>query len=120
MHGKNSTVLWLIVATGIGFIGYGAYQWFNSTELTEAQMAAAVERIYRMDIAHLREQAEDGKLNISGSWERTHRAVIRQRIRAQLKRQRQQAKSWMIAGLAALIFSLGRIFVVPLFLNDNR
>lgn len=112
--------LWLIVAIGFGLIGYGAYQWFHRTQLSDKQLAGSVELNYQMDIARMRRQDDDGKLNISEEWKRKHRAAIREQIQARLQKERDTAQSWMIAGLAALIFSLGRIFLIPLARSERK
>lgn len=110
--------LWLIAAIGVGLIIYGGYQWYNLDELNPEQMKSSVELNYRMDIERMRAQAEDGELNLSEDWKDKHREAIREELEANMEKERETARSWMLAGLAALIFSLGRIFIVPLFRQD--
>lgn len=115
LYGRNSVTLWIIAAIGVGLIGYGAYQWLYRTQLTPAQLEGSVELNYQLDLATMRAQSKDGKLNVNKAWERQHRDAIRAQIQAHMAKQRDTARSWALAGLAAIIFSLGRIFLVPMF-----
>lgn len=115
MYGRKSVTLWVIAAVGVGLIGYGAQLWLNRTQLSPQQMAGSVELNYQLDIATMRAHSEDGKLNLSDAWKQKHREAIHQELKAQLQKERDTAQSWMLAGLAALIFSMGRIFLVPMF-----
>lgn len=111
--------LWLIVAIGVGLIGYGGYNWFTVTELPPEQMKRSVELNYQADIERMRAQSEDGELNVTESWKQKHREAIREELQGSTEKERDTARSWMMAGIAALIFSLGRIFIVPLFRQDE-
>lgn len=119
MYGRHSPILWFIAALGVALIGYGAYQWFNRPQLTDKQLKGSVELNYQLDVFRKRLQSGDGKINISDQWKRKHHAAIREQIQAHMKKQRETAKSWMLAGLAALIFSLGRMFLLPRFRNSD-
>lgn len=119
MLGRQSVALWLIALIGLGLVAYGGYRWYTAEPALDAGgQELAVELAYQADVAKMREQM-DGDWSPSDEWERNRRAAIREEVAAENERQSEHGRSWMIAGLAALIFSFGRMFAAPLFRRDE-
>ncbi|MEQ8798889.1 MAG: hypothetical protein RJQ08_14170 [Salinisphaeraceae bacterium] len=112
MIGRQSIALWLVAAVGFGLIGYGGYLWISYEPLDQGGVDLAVEFAYQADLARMQQQVED--FEASDQWEETRRAALREEVLNSVNEPRARGQSFMIAGVGALIFSLGRLFLVPL------
>lgn len=116
MTGTQSIALRLLLTVAIGLCGYGGYQWYQVDMPDEESLRLSVEANLEADLARMRAQAEQrgAPLELSQEWKDKHRRAIRQEIETMVEREREKARSWFLAGLALLIFSLGRMFAQPL------
>lgn len=112
---RNINPFWFVVVIALGFCSYGAMNWLKVEEPSEQQLKVDVEANYQLDIARMRAQERDGKLDISDEWEAKHRQAVRNEILGIVETEKKWARSWFVVGLALLIFSLGRILAQPLF-----
>lgn len=115
MPSKRPNILWLIVLIALGFCAYGAYSWLKVEAPTPKMLAFSVEANYQADVARMKANSPDGKLDRSQDWVDKHHKAIRDEILAMVKYEKDKARSWFIVGVALLIFSLGRIYARPLF-----
>lgn len=113
VYGTNSVALWLVAAVGLGLVAYGGYGWYRATQLTPAQLSGSVELNYQLDVARERRET-GGAFEPSEEWAAQQRAEVRAELEALIKKEKDEAQSWLIAGIGALIFSLGRMFMAPM------
>lgn len=119
MSPKKTNPFWFIVAVGLGFCIYGAYNWVQVEEPTAEELQRSVDINYQADIARMRASSEDGQLNLNNDWEQKHRKAIRDELTGAVQHEKDLARSWFVVGIALLIFSLGRILAAPLFADKK-
>lgn len=115
MSAKRPNPLWLIVVIALGFCAYGAYTWLQVETPSPKMLAFSVEANTQADIARMKANSPDGKLDIDPAWRDKHKKAVRQEILEMVQHQKDMARSWFVVGIALLVFSLGRIFAQPLF-----
>lgn len=115
MTGTQSIALRLLVLVGLGLCAWGGYQWTQVEEPTERELALAVEANFYADLTRMQAQRPGEAMTLDEEWREKHREAVRQEILAMVERRRDTARSWFLAGIAVLIFSLGRMFAAPLF-----
>ena len=120
MSRKKPNVYWFIVVIALGFCAYGASNWWQVEVPSGKVLEASIEANYQVDMARMRAQQRDGKLNLSDDWEQKHKQAIRAELLAESQQEKDMARSWFFVGLALLVFSLGRIVAQPLFGNNEN
>lgn len=115
MTGTQSMALRLLLAVGLGLCTWGGYQWYQVETPTEEELRLSVEANFYADLARMQAQQPGRELDLSEEWKTKHRQAIREEIQAMVEHEKATARSWFLAGLAVLIFSLGRMFAAPLF-----
>lgn len=93
----------LMLAIGIGLIGYYGEQWYRLPKWTEAEIEQSVELNLAIDLnrmgAHLRPTGE--KL------ERL-RGIARAEVTGEIRRERETLERWLGAGLILLVLGAGQ------------
>jgi len=112
-------LLWAVVATALALCGYGGYKWSQIDVPDEQELQASIELNLQLDKARMRSNHPEGELDLPPEWEDKHRKAIREELLAQVEHEKDVAQSWMIGGIALLIFGLGRLYAAPLF-NRHR
>lgn len=113
MTGTHSVALWLIAALGLGLVIYGGARWAAYEPLGEDGIQLATELVYQAQLAQVRAQ-EGEDFQPSAEWERRRRAALRPMVEAAAAKQVEYGSSWLLVGVAVLIFSIGRMFRAPL------
>lgn len=112
MAGRHFVTVWMVLAVGVVLIAYGGYRWATFVPLGEQGIAIATDYAYQAQLQKVRQQIGDG-YQPSKDQEQKLRAMLRAEIVAEVQRRSKAWQSWLLGGVAALMFSLGWIFLSP-------